>query len=719
METTRNLPPKGAKVNNLDLKTKSAELKKRLSEKQIANFDLKVMPETLDRESRTVQLVACTNYPYLRGYYYEYEEVLVISEQAMNLDRLKSGKAPLLKDHKNSVDAVLGRIIGHQIKKADTQLNEMAPASDYAKNLDEFIVTVHFDEGEEEDRIFKKVAKGSISNVSIGYKVTDYDLHEIQDLNTPDRMIAKNWELLEVSLVAVPADPYAGARSEKENKESQIEKVDTKKELDSQLSINQKNDHNGGANPMGDENKKSKGEKSTNATPQAEAKPAEKKAEVKADPKVAEEKIREEERERAAAITQICQETGLDLKTALASKKTIAEIRKLGYEALVKKNTELATSAVSVDDSREDGKRQEFQEYFLNKAIRARGEDGAKKNAVKRDNPFLGLSLVDAMKRFCDDPWANPRKFLKEHMCGERTIGQGGFPLLIDDAMNRVLNDSYNEVGNVFESLTVTEVQNNLHTHKPGRFDIDGTPLEIAEGEDFPIVKPVMERNEIEIKKYGTAFELTEEAMLNDDLGGFDRIFMYFGRGTALREAQLIADLLAKASVQFAGGPLFSAERKNLHEDAAGGITIPNVQALRTLMRKQITPAGKPMNIFPACIICGEDLSESANSFLQSTVYPRMFGEDTAVTRRGISKIITHPYLDSAFGDGSGTDFILAASPMDGGVEIVKRIVHRDAQTPEIYSMWNTQRSSMSYFSKFYLGIGLADYRGLVKLAKQ
>ena len=677
------------KAEKTTLEEKKLKFDERFKSSLKAEFDLRVIPETLDEPSRTVQMTATTNWPYLKGWYYEYEEMLEISEEAIDLGRLKMGKMPLLKDHNNSVDAVIGRVLHYKIARSESRINEFSPASDFAENRDELIVTVYIDDDEDSDKVFQKLKKGLLGNVSIGYKVKGYDLHEFNDINTPDRVIVRDWELLEVSVVAVPADPFAGARS--------VDK-DTKKIQDSIKG--QSNEEQGGGSEMTEEQKKA-------------AEEVKRKAEQEAATKKAVEEAKKEEaerqRERASTIGQICQETGLDFKEMIESKKTIDEVRSLGYKKLLEKNTKVKTTPVSVGTEDFEKKNKAFQEYFIGKAKQKSG-----KANVDKSNLFLGMPLVDAMAKFCEEPWVDRKKFLREHMSGQRTLGQGSFPALIEDAMNRVLNDAYNERTNVFDEITVTEVQNNLHDHKPRRFDIDGIPDEVKESEDIPIVGAVGESNAIEILKYGKAFELTEEAMLNDDLRGFDRIFMYFGRGMGLREANLIAKVLFDTSVTFAGAALYSTDRLNL-VTAAGGINLANVKGLRQAMRQQQTPAGKPLDIFPSCIICGEDQAEDANSFLQSTVYPRQYGDDPVTVRRGITKVITHPYIDQFLGNKSDKDFLLAASPMDGGVEIVKRIVHRDAQVPEVYSQWNKGRTSMIYFNKFYLGIGLADYRGLVK----
>ena len=683
------------------------ELKKDEKRKR-ASLDLRVLPETLDAPSRTMQLVATTNYPYhYRGFFYEYEELLEISEEAIKFDRLKMGKMPVLKDHDNKIDAIVGRVLDYKIERGVNPPSQDAPSDMFkGEDLDKLIVTVHIaDNDRNNEFLWPSLQQGLVKNVSIGYSINDYEFLEMPDYNSLERLIAKSWELYEVSFVAVPADHNAGVRG-----------VDSAKNKNHNKSIDISKNLKERGEEMNEEEKKEleaklKAEAEAKAKAEADIKIKEAKEKANAE---SEAKVKAE-RERAAMANTIASETGLDAEELINSKKSIEEMRKLGYEKMKEKLTEVkSVPAPQVGTSGKERKEKDFQDLFLSKLHKKNQKNIEKPLELEAGNEFSGMKLVDAMLKFNNDPWADKRKFLKENYFGQvRVLGQGSFPNVIEDAMNRQLNDIYTQRDMVFDDLTETVTQDNLHPHKQRRFDIDGTPDAVGEGEDIKVAKHAGEGNEIEVVKYAKGFPLTEEAMLNDDLSAFDRIMFYLGRGMSLREIQLIAKLLF--TDEFDGAALYSANRKNLVSETAGGITLANVKALRTQMRKQETPAGKPMDIYPAFLLCGEDLAEDAAAFLTNTVYPHVFGDGNASARRGIQKVISHPYIDAQLGDNSDTDFVLAANPMEGGVEIVKRVIHSSMRVPEVFSDWNVQKQSMLYFSKFYLGIGLGDYRGLAK----
>lgn len=93
---------------------------------------------------------------------------------------------------------------------------------------------------EDIDGIFSALKNGVIKTFSIGYRVRDYEEREVKDDNWDIvwyEWVIKKLELFEISLVSVPANPYAMLKSldgcfekeiKKEEKEDEIEKEEEK-----------------------------------------------------------------------------------------------------------------------------------------------------------------------------------------------------------------------------------------------------------------------------------------------------------------------------------------------------------------------------------------------------------------------------------------------------------------------------------------------------------
>lgn len=97
---------------------------------------------------------------------------------------------PILKDHNNSVDSIVGRTT------MNNKFNETNKRVDFeARIVDE--------------SMREKINQGLIKNVSVGAVVEDLIEHTDKDTNEKS-LIATGIDFVELSLVAVPADPNAG-----------------------------------------------------------------------------------------------------------------------------------------------------------------------------------------------------------------------------------------------------------------------------------------------------------------------------------------------------------------------------------------------------------------------------------------------------------------------------------------------------------------------------
>lgn len=179
----------------------------------------------LDEESRTIELAFSSETPYERWFGIE---ILSHDSESMRMDRLASGSAPLLRDHNNSIKSQIG-----VIESASIGADRVGRAR------------VRFGKSEDDEEIYQKVLDGIISNVSVGYII-----HEAKLISTDkkgvDTFRITDWEPLEISLVAVPADSTVGVgrsiddfiietQELKKMEEVIKEPVDIQKEVDAQV----------------------------------------------------------------------------------------------------------------------------------------------------------------------------------------------------------------------------------------------------------------------------------------------------------------------------------------------------------------------------------------------------------------------------------------------------------------------------------------------------
>lgn len=126
-------------------------------------------------------------------------EVLGHGEGEIDLTRLNTGRAPLLKDHRNSVDAKVGSISRAWVADGKGR------------------AVLNFSETDEGSAMLARVRSGDLTEISVGYDIERLVLHEERE-GEDNIYRATRWSPHEISLVAAPADTSVGVgRSQTDN----------------------------------------------------------------------------------------------------------------------------------------------------------------------------------------------------------------------------------------------------------------------------------------------------------------------------------------------------------------------------------------------------------------------------------------------------------------------------------------------------------------------
>lgn len=168
----------------------------------------------VDEENRSITFSCASDLPYER---YDdendraYEEILVISEEAVDLHRLNGG-ASLLWGH--DTDDLIGVVDNAYIVE------------------NKLFVKVRFSKNDKKaDRIWKDILDGLIKNVSVGYAVEHFIEKEVD--NELVRYVDR-WMPYEVSIVSVPADETVGIRGMKIKKNREAMKPEEPEKMDTE-----------------------------------------------------------------------------------------------------------------------------------------------------------------------------------------------------------------------------------------------------------------------------------------------------------------------------------------------------------------------------------------------------------------------------------------------------------------------------------------------------
>lgn len=148
-------------------------------------------PSSYDAKARAVDAVFSAGTRVARWGIFE---ELAISTEAIDLSRVALGQVRLLDTHNQfAIDAVLGVVENARIEGG------------------KLVGRIRFADTDAGRKAEGMVTRGELSGLSIGYRVVTWTLASVDD--DVEVWRADRWELLEVSLVSVPADPQASIRS--------------------------------------------------------------------------------------------------------------------------------------------------------------------------------------------------------------------------------------------------------------------------------------------------------------------------------------------------------------------------------------------------------------------------------------------------------------------------------------------------------------------------
>lgn len=179
-------------------------------EKKVKNQGTRCMGNILmradgDQEGRTRVMSFSSQEPYRRWFG---QEILDHSEGAMELKRLNEVGVVLFNHH---VDDVLGKVLRAWVE------NERG------------MVEVEFDTDEDAEKIFQKVASGTLKTTSVRYRVDSWEEVAAGAVSADGKYtgpcsVARKWTPVEVSVVSVPADPSVGVgRSDEDGTDESLE----------------------------------------------------------------------------------------------------------------------------------------------------------------------------------------------------------------------------------------------------------------------------------------------------------------------------------------------------------------------------------------------------------------------------------------------------------------------------------------------------------------
>lgn len=501
--------------------------------------------------------------------------------------------------------------------------------------------------------IVSKVRDGHLRTVSVGYIVHAYERTPGADRNSPDTMHAVDWEPIEISLTPVPADAGAVVRKRSE--------------------------------PM---------------PPIVNDRATDEGAPYRGAPS----------RRRSATVEQILRACSRANVSREFERKILAD-----HEAEPMSETELYDAVFDEIGSRRNAApinaMQRPDRFHATTPTRSVFADVLTSRLTGRaaEGPaseYAGASLVDMARALLEEHgeparWARASSVI-DKICRAGNHATSDFSHMLTTAGERYLIETFNGVPSPLKVLARKRDFPDFRTRYGIIAEGPTALLLTPENAEFKRVSFGSTENGYQLGTYGSIFAISRQALVNDDLGVFSQMAMFWARAQANTEADYFAAMInaTGATMSEDNKPLYHVDHNNI---AASGsaITVEALSAARSAMRSQRNRDGDTLaNVVPKYLVVGAAKETEAEAVL-ATINPATTGDVNPFS--GKLELIVDPRI-------TGNSWRLFADPtlhpvLEYGNLEGQNGLFTDART-------GFDVDGVEFKARIDLGVGAIDYRG-------
>jgi phage head maturation protease len=629
-------------------------------------------PSTFNDDDRSIEVTFSTGAAVKRTPYYSeaYIEELSMKKSHVNLERFKKG-APVLDSHDryNGLDAVLGVV-------------ESARIVDGVG-----VARVRFSEREELQGKINDIKSGVIRNVSVGYVV--HTFREMPEQDGVKVLRAVDWEPMELSFVAIPADMDSQSRNAQETFDCEIITNGVE-----EMKIEET------------EGTSARSEEQIDNAPVVETAPV-----VEAAPVIDTDKIRAEgakaERKRVSEIRASVKAAKLsdDVADDFIGRGIEADVaRKELFDMMAKTNEETRTSNISVGEnldvkSMRDG---------ISGAMAYRMTSGAEEH-TELSRKYQHLSTLEVIKKLHAQRGENLDGMSKMEIASRGSHSSSDFPILLANSLRKTLRRAYSEAAQTFAPIVrKTETADFKEVTRAQLGDAPALKKKLETGEyEYGTISESAEK--YSLSTYGRVVALSREMIINDDLDAFGRLGVMFGRQAGHLESDLAWGVITSNPTMADGNALFSAAHGNI--DAVGAaLAVPSLGAAREAMRLQTSLDGTKLNVAPKYIYTPVALETVADQ-LTTQITPATSGDVNPFGPNGSSRLrnTSEPRLD----DNSDISWYVFADTAQ--IDILEMLYLTGERSPVLDSMIDFDTDGMKMKARHTVACTAIDWRGAYK----
>ncbi len=560
--------------------------------------------QSYDASTRTVEAVLSVGARVKR--WFGYEE-LSMEPGAVDLARVVQGQVRLLDTHNQyEIDAVLGVVTQARIENG------------------QLLGTLRFADTERARNAEGMVSRGELTGISIGYGIRSWRLVEI-DQDDNEIWSASSWELLEVSLVSVPADPNAGVRSAVPAPGA----PQVTQEEDDMLTRNQPGAAAAPAAEVAAQAGQTAERAAAPAAPAPAAPASAPPADVRAAPATPAAPVAPVAGDASAVRMSLTEAfefadqatlLGVDVAQARSWAETLAPdaarvaLTRAAAEAQRARSPlqpAMSAGRVTVDE-------RDTSRMAITSALMHRHDPRQELHEAGRE--YRGMSLLEIARRNLEKNGERVSGLSRREIAdlALRQHSTSDFPNILSNVSGRTLRGAYQAANQTFKAWQrrVTAPDFKQIT----RLQMGGAPsfLQVPEGGAFKMGSIGEGKEVYALATYGRRFSVTRQTLINDDLDAFTRIPEMWGRAAADFESDAAyAPLIANPNMGD-GIALFHASHNNLATGAAIGEA--SWSAAEQAMAAQVGIEGRPISATPSWMIVAPKDRVAALKLRGSTV---------------------------------------------------------------------------------------------------
>lgn len=657
----------------------------------LQNREARFQPSTVDDDTRTIELTWTTGATVRRRRFFsdDFDEQLILDDGAVRMARLNGGGANLLDSHYSyELSAVLGVV-------------ERAWFEGEGKKR-EGRALVRFSDRADVEPIWRDVKAGIIRNVSVGYAIHATEVIERKDNKIP-LMRVTDWEPMELSMVAIPADAGAHVRSQQERRfPCVIERTGTMAtqptpeaapgaatsratEREDATNVTDTNDR---AAPEKDKPETKLAVNGATTVARAETEPSAQRVPSEAEIRQRIEAELAGERERAIQIRQAAKVLKIAPDIAermIAEGISLETARTKLFDAAAERDqaTQIVRGAPQISAGEQD-EETVARDAMVTALLHRRWPAQYKLTDAARQ--YVGLNLIDLARDRCEAAGIKTRGLSKMEIAGiALTPGFGvrssGFATrgsalhttsdyvsILMDAQNKSLRNAYDLAPRTFlpfcSRATAPDFKN------VNRLALGEAPVLMRVNEHGEFTRGTIgEMKEVyALVTYGRVFAITRQAIVNDDLDAFTRVPQRFGAMAAQKEGDVVWAVLLANAAMGDGTALFHANHGNLIASGSGAPSVTTVAAAKALMSKQtgidgvtlINATGRFLLVPPALELAAWQMVSSIVPAQSSNVVPDYIRSLTPISEPRLEVGVN---LDGTTHGGSAVEWYLAADP--------------------------------------------------------